>query len=328
MWTLLLFIAAMLLMESIAIIYVHTIASMPSRFAEFSILLFLHLCILFPVLYMLYLRPLGKYSAEREEIVKSVKDTFILLQTAFSAMNEGILIVDFKTRNILEANVAAEKIFNYTRDDLVGSSTKMLHLNERMYEKFGEMILNSYRENGCLDAAFTLKRKDGTTFPSEHSIIPIMAEDGSYLRHVSVIRDVTERVKAHEKVRNVMNTLEEKNTFLESVITNMFSGIIVVDHDLRIKMANPYALRLCAKSAAQVVGSPLRNFCPEFEEHLAAGIGSGEITAHFCSNEYVVGFSLFNQTGAENKTVGHIINFKDLTEIMKIRKEMRQKERL
>ena len=243
-------------------------------------------------------------------------------------MDEGIIIVDFKTRKILEANIAAEKMFKCSRDDLVGSSTRMLHLNENMYEKFGGMILSSYRENGCFDATFELKRKDGTTFPTEHSILPIMAEDGSYLRHVSVIRDVTERVKAHEKVRYVKNTLEEKNQFLESVITNMFSGIVVVDNHLRIKMANPYALRLCSRIAEQVVGCQLRDFCPEFEEHLTAGIGSGEITAHFCSNEYVVGFSLFNQTGTENKTVGHIINFKDLTEIMKIRNEIRQKERL
>jgi signal transduction histidine kinase len=61
---------------------------------------------------------------------------------------------------------------------------------------------------------------------------------------------------------------------------------------------------------------------------VAAGVATNEIQAHFGSTEYTIGFTRLDLKNADKKVVGHIINFRDLSEIVKIRARIQQKDRL
>ncbi len=60
-------------------------------------------------------------------------------------------------------------------------------------------------EKGILHLSeFTMKQKDGTIFPTEHSVMPLIDDQGEKIGWISVVRDITERKRAemeHEKLQ-------------------------------------------------------------------------------------------------------------------------------
>lgn len=128
--------------------------------------------------------------------------------------------------------------------------------------------------------------------------------------------------------RVLAETLNERNSFIESIMTSIQSGIIVVDLDLNITLTNPYVAKLCNKTPEELVGRSLRVLCPEMGERIAAGIDSEELRLHLFAQELTVGYSRFDLFGPNGAVNGHIIALKDLSEIVEIRREMRKKERL
>lgn len=266
--------------------------------------------------------------SDRKQAEHSLQQAHLLLRKTIDSLNEGVFIVTTQSRTIQEINICAEKMFGYTREELIGAHTKILHLNEEMYQWFGSEILRAYEETGYFQTNYQMKRKDGTVFPSEHFVSPIIAEDGSYLCHVCVVRDISERIQIEESLAEAISVLEERKAFVESIITNLQSGIIVTDLALQITMANPYVQGVCQMATAEIAGANLKDLCPEIAAQIAAGSTSGEIVAHFGTTELTVGFSLLDLKNADKEKVGHIVNFRDLTEIVRIRSDIRQKERL
>ena len=157
---------------------------------------------------------------------------------------------------------------------------------------------------------------------------PVYGGDGSPLHIDGMIFDVTERRRMEGELRRAHATLAERKVFIESVIANIQSGIIVTDIKMRVTLANPYVQRLLGRSSRDIVGRRLATIFPEIDARVAEGVDADEIPMQCGTAELVVGFSRCNLRGFDRAVVGHIINFKDLTEVVRIRREMRQKERL
>ena len=67
-----------------------------------------------------------------------------------------------------------------------------------------------------------MKRKDGTIFPTEHSVIPLVNDNGKRFGWVSLVRDITDRKRAEEKLKQS----EEKYRL---VVENMIDGLYTLD---------------------------------------------------------------------------------------------------
>jgi len=173
-----------------------------------------------------------------------------------------------------------------------------------------------------------MRRKDGSTFPSEHTVKPLTIEDDQCKSHVCVVRDISEQVKREEDLSNLAQEFVNRNAFVESVITNLKSGIIVVDHDYRIVMLNPYAAEFSGESPELFIGKYLSEICPELQAALVSGLFVGEIPVTLFNKLQIIGYSKFDLMDNFVDSSGYIINFKELTEITKIRKELRHKDRL
>ena len=264
----------------------------------------------------------------RKKVESELTDAYTLLDKTFSSLNEAVFIVSSQTRTITRVNSTAEKMFGYTTAELVGSSTSILHLNNDMYSRFGEKIRSDYAECGYMETIFQMKRKDGSIFDSEHLVTPIKSDSGVYTSHVCVVRDISRRVSIEEDLAILVQEVETRNRFVESVITNLQSGIIVVDLDFRVTMVNNYVSEICRIPINRFLRSNLADISPELYEKVLAGRTVDELLATFFTVKTVIGYSLFDQLNAEGKIIGYIINFKDLTEIVRIRKELRMKERL
>jgi PAS domain S-box-containing protein len=176
---------------------------------------------------------------------------------------------------------------------------------------------------------YRIRHKNGQIrHVSEHGRA-ICDNTGTPIHVDGMIFDITDRKQTEEKLANAHSTLEEKTTFFQSIINNIESGLLVTDLNMRIVLANPYACTIFNKTSEEVDGRHLHDICPEIADRIAAGTDSDEIAINTSSHEQmVIGFSRFSQKGAVREVIGHIINFKDLTEVVAIRRELLQKERL
>jgi PAS domain S-box-containing protein len=127
---------------------------------------------------------------------------------------------------IVMANHEAERLFGYTKQELVGTPVEALipepargrHTNHR--ETFQREP--SLRPMGA-GLELVALRKDGTTFPVEISLSPI-AQDGQLLVN-AVIRDISERL-ALEAEREQLRAETETQAERERIAMDLHDGII------------------------------------------------------------------------------------------------------
>jgi PAS domain S-box-containing protein len=121
---------------------------------------------------------------------------------------------------IILLNAAAEAMFGYSRDQLLGQlveelipqSSRSRHLTHR--DRYAQHP--SVRPMGAGLELFA-KRRDGTEFPVEISLSPIRSAQG--VRTIAIVRDITERKKAQLEIsalqRQFTAELGEANRQLE-----------------------------------------------------------------------------------------------------------------
>jgi len=150
---------------------------------------------------------------EQKHADTTLKDAHTLLQKTLDSLNEAVFIVETGTRVIQDINVTAEKMFGYRREELIGRTTGCLHVNDEMYLRFADEMLRSYERCGYYETLFQMRRQDDTIFDSEHSVTPIRNEQGQIIRHVCVVRDISERVRAQQAQRKIV---QEQSAILDN----------------------------------------------------------------------------------------------------------------
>jgi PAS domain S-box-containing protein len=131
-----------------------------------------------------------------------------------STSTDGIISTDSQMRVIIW-NQGAEKIFGYTEKEMLGQNIfRIVPEKDRvkMGTKFTVMKKNGSREdmNGVIELVGL--RKDGTEIPIEVSISIRKNEDAYII--TAIIRDITERKKAEEKLREIDRM---KSEFLSNI---------------------------------------------------------------------------------------------------------------
>ena len=182
--------------------------------------------------------------------------------------------------------------------------------------------------NKPFEVEYRIRHKDGSILHFQERGRPIFGKDGEQCQIDGVILNITESKRVVEELEAAYDKLAERTAFIESIMTNIQSGIIVTDLDLTITLANPYVAALCEVSLEEIIFCDLRKICPELSRSIEDHVTKGEMLLHFMGHELTVGFTRFNLKDGEGAVGGHIFTFKDLSEIVKIRHEMRKQERL
>jgi PAS domain S-box-containing protein len=149
---------------------------------------------------MLGISTIARDITERKRADEALQISERQLRQLLEAAPDAILQID-RAGRIALANDAAEKIFGYTRAELLGMTVETLvphaartaHLAHRV----GYVDHPVTRPMG-VGLNLSAQRKDGTLLPVEISLSPSRNGD---LHVIAIVRDVSERAKAEELVR-------------------------------------------------------------------------------------------------------------------------------
>jgi PAS domain S-box-containing protein len=168
------------------------------------------------------------------------------LQTAAleSAAN-GIVIADREGR-VLWANPAFACLTGYPAEEVLGQTLRVLKSGKHdatFYQKLWKTILSG----GVWQGEIVNRRKDGTLYTDETTITPVRDALGAISHFIAVKQDVTERKRAER-------ALEERTTYLNTLIDISPLGIVVLDTEERVQMSNPAFEKLFLYSRREMQG--------------------------------------------------------------------------
>lgn len=142
----------------------------------------------------------GSAGASSAEGGTSTFDPVELLTRTLTSVNEAVFVVETPERRIAACNPAAEAMFGYEEEELLGARTEILHLDEAHFERFDEKTRPVVADGQIYRGRFRMARKDGSEIETEHTISPLHVREGELKTVVSVVRDVSELRQAGAEI--------------------------------------------------------------------------------------------------------------------------------
>lgn len=185
------------------------------------------------------------------------------------AAPDAIIEVDREGRIVL-LNLVTEKLFGYSREELLGKPVEVLvpqavrgahvHHRDRYWSHPATRPMGSgIALEGC--------RKDGSRFPVEISLSPVRSEEG--LRITAVIRDISERKRAEDQFRamreNYTRELELRNREVERANQLKSEFLASMSHELRTPLHTVIGF---AELLGEEIEGPLNDKQKRFIEHI------------------------------------------------------------
>lgn len=203
---------------------------------------------------------------ERKRVESAINDTCRLLHKTLSSLNEAVFIVETGTRIIIDCNDTVTAMFGYQREEMIGRTTACLHTSEENSRIFGSEMLRGYQEKGYFSTEFIMRRKDGSSFYSDHFVNPIRNDQGEIISHVCVVRDISAKKEADDALR--------RSEVRYRAMVEAFDGLMYIcSRERRIEFLNRRMIdRLGRDATGENCHEALHNF---------------ETPCHWCVNERV-----------------------------------------
>ncbi len=144
----------------------------------------------------------------------------------FENAPEAIILVDVNTGTIFDANPAAEKLFEYERNELLQvPQNKLFYTNTNNETKNRNKVISKPGEAASLDSFFNnIITKNGKKIPVQSSA-KIMALDGNLVLQ-GILRDVSQQKIIEEQLLTAKENAVEMNQLKTNFLANM-------SHELR-----------------------------------------------------------------------------------------------
>ena len=148
--------------------------------------------------------------SERGALREALRDSEALYATILNTVVDGIVTVD-ESGIVSSTNAAVEKIFGYAPEELIGQNIKILMPSDEAEKHDG--YVSAYLETGVrkiigLGREVIGRKKDGTEFPLFLAIGEARVSGERIF--TGILRDISERARAAELLRNAHDQLEQR----------------------------------------------------------------------------------------------------------------------
>ena len=154
-------------------------------------------------------------------------------RTISTSANDGIIMIDSKD-NIIYCNIAAENIFGYKENEIIGNTLDRIIHSGKHHDTFINALrkLKKKEKSTIADKIIemTAIKKDGNEFPIELSLSSVKIN--KEWNAVGIIRDITERVQANTKLQK--SESKYRSIFElspEAIVLSDNSGTIIDTND-------------------------------------------------------------------------------------------------
>ncbi|MCB2213631.1 PAS domain S-box protein [bacterium] len=279
--------------------------------------------------------PMGEnYAAIGTDITDQVEAEQALLRSErwFRGLLQGItdavfvhrLNADGSLGPFLEVNDVACERLGYTREEMLGLS--VYDIDDPQYATPLSGIMEALQKEGRAIFEQVHRTKNGGRIPVEVSSSLVQHEDTTLI--ISIIRDITQRVKAEEELRKLAAAL---NQSAEAVIIADTKGII--------EYVNEAVVRISGYYRDELIGQPTRILesgahPQEFWDEMMTTVNSGQVWEHRITGKAKDG-SLFHEYAVitpirdnEGNIVGHIASKRDITRELELEKELAHAQKM
>jgi PAS domain S-box-containing protein len=148
-----------------------------------------------------------------EKVFLSHPDSVLILATGYAP-------------NIVDCNLATEKMFGYSRKRLIGRPVNHLYADQSSMRQRSRTVISNVRQKGfCCFPELWMRRQDGTVFPSEHTVTPLCDESKNCFGWVAITHDITERF---EKEKRLSDSAEKIKQFAYSICHDLKNPTIAL----------------------------------------------------------------------------------------------------
>jgi PAS domain S-box-containing protein len=214
-------------------------------------------------------------------------------------------------------NKAAERIFGYTADEVIGKSVTVLIPEDRLSEE--PAILARLRRGERIEHYETVRRrKDGTLVDVSLTVSPIRGGDGRILGASKIARDITDRKRGEETLRRQTERLHA--TFNQAAV-----GIAISRLDGSFEQLNQRFAEIVGFEVEELHGRTFTDITHPDDlaptQEAVARLLEGKSTSYAMEKRYVrkdgrVVWSLTNATvlkDAQGKAAGFVGVIEDIT---------------
>ncbi len=175
-----------------------------NRLKQLVILIFI-VVILSYMLNLLLLRA-KKLACEKDKIALALQETNLYFDNAMI----GFLVID-KNKKIVKANQFLCKEFGFTKEDLIGKTTDILHISPLSYAKWCELITTKLQEGSVEYVRYKMKKKNGEEIYVEASGVPF-DKDKDFLEGSTVwtMKDITRQVENENIIKEQEQYLQQR----------------------------------------------------------------------------------------------------------------------
>jgi PAS domain S-box-containing protein len=162
-------------------------------------------------------------------------------------------------------NNGAERIFGYTAEDMIGQPISILAAPDRIDEM--PLILERIRKGERIDHYQTIRKtRDHRLVNISLTVSPIKDAEGRIIGASKIARDITERVRAAERVAELNRALlkseaeaRQARDWLSTTLRSIGDAVIATDESGRVTLLNSTAETLTGWKQEDAVGKPLED---------------------------------------------------------------------
>ena len=189
----------------------------------------------------------GADITDRKMTEQALKESEKTLRSIFRAAPIGIGLVS--DRVILQVNDKICDMLGYSRDELLGKSSRILYLSDKDYERIGREKYKQIREGGIGTVETRLKRKDGRDIDIILNSSVLDPTDLSKGVTFTAL-DITERKKSEQALR-------ESEERLKILFESAPDAIYLIDSEGKFIDGNRAAEELIGFAKEEVIGKNL-----------------------------------------------------------------------